>query len=1090
MMRSSHTSRRRNACSTSIGPARQSPNAASSSETEKLLAEPEVQEFFNGLNKLFTAYLRMSDKGVGSQTLPTPFYLQDNAQDSAPGTPPALGNEATGHTTVPLALPEKPDTGPATNPYADPPTTPMPAQKPAGSAPEGLAAAAVTKKPTNIVGAEDVGNLLKVWLTHPTAIFVEDVKVTPPKAVEKEADKSKPDDRKPNDKKPDVEAPAVSTGPEVEIRAGMVVSLGPDAARLRAKFATYLMKAKEAGVDGTIERIKIDGKTWYRYTPPKPGDKNVVTFGFHGNYFVVGVGDGAVEGILARWNSPAPAWLTQAMEQTQVPRRTGIIYLNLKALRDKLLPLAPSQKDTVAVLELLGLDNVDSLVSTTGLEDYGMINRVLLALDGKPRGLLDMVADRPLAAKDLEPIPSNALLAVAARVDLDRTLNVLVSAYEKAAAVRETPTRQRPSAELKKNYGAEVHRFLSALGDTWCVYNSPAEGEMAFLGWTAVVSVRDRAALVDSWEKLSAAMEKAKEEKPEDAKDKPSDAPSATPDPTNSPLEFRTCRFAGHEIHYLAGQAIAPAMCIGDHEVVMTLNMPAMKAYLTRQDHRSLATLPGVALALNDRSRPMALGYCNMPEFFDVLYPWCSRSVPRRWRARCRRRRSIWIRPSGRRPRRSGVTCGPKSRPSQRTPHGLQLTCRYSLPTGGVSGPLVLFLGMGAVGGSSDSGLQFPFAIGEGGSVIPKAVNSETPHAGVLVVPGTEACTPSASPSYGTYPVAGTAACTPSASASHGTYSVPGYATAGGPTTGPYVGQNEIAATPAVASSSCASTPYSGYSSAPAAPNFAPSMPTGTCPTVPGASSGGPGETVLLDFYADWCGPCRSMIPAVEQLAAKGYSVRRVNVDQDHDLTQRFRISSIPCFVMLVNGQEAGRVVGATGLDRLEQLCSLSPAAPNPAPTGPYPATSTCAPCPVPTGYLPSSTAPPTTFGAASTPYYPAYGVAPPSYGYPSGVPDLRVPGSPSAAPGGLAVNPAFGAAVTVSDVIAMSGAKVGDALIINQIKCHGLAAPLRPADVIALHQRGVSPALITLMQSVVAKEESALPPERRKRFTRPKIFD
>ena len=46
-----------------------------------------------------------------------------------------------------------------------------------------------------------------------------------------------------------------------------------------------------------------------------------------------------------------------------------------------------------------------------------MINRVLLALDGKPRGLLDMVADRPLAAKDLEPIPSDAMLAVAARMD-------------------------------------------------------------------------------------------------------------------------------------------------------------------------------------------------------------------------------------------------------------------------------------------------------------------------------------------------------------------------------------------------------------------------------------------------------------------------------------------------------------------------------------------------------------------------------------------------------------------------------------------------------------------------------------------------
>ena len=65
-------------------------------------------------------------------------------------------------------------------------------------------------------------------------------------------------------------------------------------------------------------------------------------------------------------------------------------------------------------------------------------------------------------------------------------------------------------------------------------------------------------------------------------------------------------------------------MCIGDREMVMTLNMPAMKAYLARKNHRSLATLPGVALALNDQNRPVALGYCNMPKLFDLLYPLLS----------------------------------------------------------------------------------------------------------------------------------------------------------------------------------------------------------------------------------------------------------------------------------------------------------------------------------------------------------------------------------------------------------------------------------------------------------------------------------
>ena len=93
------------------------------------------------------------------------------------------------------------------------------------------------------------------------------------------------------------------------------------------------------------------------------------------------------------------------------------------------------------------------------------------------------------------------MLALAARVDLDRTFKVIVAAYEKAGGGKDADV-QKAVDEFKQEYGVDIRRFLSALGDTWCLYNSPAEGEMVFLGWTAVVSVRDRAALVDSWEKL------------------------------------------------------------------------------------------------------------------------------------------------------------------------------------------------------------------------------------------------------------------------------------------------------------------------------------------------------------------------------------------------------------------------------------------------------------------------------------------------------------------------------------------------------------------------------------------------------------
>jgi len=82
-------------------------------------------------------------------------------------------------------------------------------------------------------------------------------------------------------------------------------------------------------------------------------------------------------------------------------------------------------------------------------------------------------------------------------------------------------------------------------------------------------------------------------------------------------------------------------------------------------------------------------------------------------------------------------------------------------------------------------------------------------------------------------------------------------------------------------------------------------------------------ETVLLDFYADWCGPCRAMNPVLEQLARRGYPIRKVNIDQHPDIAARFGVRAVPCFVMLVDGREVGREVGQVSLARLEQLCLL-----------------------------------------------------------------------------------------------------------------------------------------------------------------------
>jgi thiol-disulfide isomerase/thioredoxin len=89
-----------------------------------------------------------------------------------------------------------------------------------------------------------------------------------------------------------------------------------------------------------------------------------------------------------------------------------------------------------------------------------------------------------------------------------------------------------------------------------------------------------------------------------------------------------------------------------------------------------------------------------------------------------------------------------------------------------------------------------------------------------------------------------------------------------------------------------------------------------------------PSATVLLDFRADWCGPCRQMDSTIEQLLIAGYPVRRVNIDQERELANRFKVQGIPCFVMLVNGREVDRVVGVTDRARLEAMFSRNGVSP------------------------------------------------------------------------------------------------------------------------------------------------------------------
>ena len=80
---------------------------------------------------------------------------------------------------------------------------------------------------------------------------------------------------------------------------------------------------------------------------------------------------------------------------------------------------------------------------------------------------------------------------------------------------------------------------------------------------------------------------------------------------------------------------------------------------------------------------------------------------------------------------------------------------------------------------------------------------------------------------------------------------------------------------------------------------------------------------VLLDFYADWCGPCKMLSPLLHELAeekAGSLKVGKVNVDEQPELAQAFGIASIPTLLVIRNGRTVNRAVGVRSKEEILQM--------------------------------------------------------------------------------------------------------------------------------------------------------------------------
>lgn len=81
-------------------------------------------------------------------------------------------------------------------------------------------------------------------------------------------------------------------------------------------------------------------------------------------------------------------------------------------------------------------------------------------------------------------------------------------------------------------------------------------------------------------------------------------------------------------------------------------------------------------------------------------------------------------------------------------------------------------------------------------------------------------------------------------------------------------------------------------------------------------------QTVLVDFWATWCGPCQMMGPILEELATKHPEIKvgKINVDEQPELATKFQIDAIPALMVFKGGKAAAQTVGLQPIENLEQL--------------------------------------------------------------------------------------------------------------------------------------------------------------------------
>ncbi|MBN1422909.1 MAG: hypothetical protein JXP34_29295 [Planctomycetes bacterium] len=403
-----------------------------------------------------------------------------------------------------------------------------------------------------------------------------------------------------------------------DIRGGILLHAGDRADDVDRALQALTTTIGGRGNPQGIRTEEIEGATLHwlqtgRNAPP-------IAWGRREAHFFIGVGEGVAPEIAQRLagKGAAPRPAAVALPAEAAIERPGLVArIRVAALLDGIPERAKAHVQTV--LDASGLGAVQALTAVSGLQGKGFASRTLIETRGELGGVLSPFGAKPIAPADLAPIPADATVAMAGRLDLEklyRRIVDVVGRIEPRAREQFERNRARAEAEIGVRFSEDL---FQGLGDSWRIYNSPSEGGLLVTGLTLVADLRDEARVRTALSRISsiAAGEMVR------------------PRAEGGLIPPRATEFRGKTILTFdpsAGQRaggrmepvpLAPSWCFTDGKLVLSLFPQMVKAYIARgSEAGSIADRPEVKALWDGGKAPLAVAYTDSRAFFRLAYPF------------------------------------------------------------------------------------------------------------------------------------------------------------------------------------------------------------------------------------------------------------------------------------------------------------------------------------------------------------------------------------------------------------------------------------------------------------------------------------